>query len=105
MPERDVAREVFPTDGAKTYGLMEVVEGTAPRKNSVAEKATRLFKCATWATVRFLHLCVPGQLVNDSGRTVLHLPESQARKSDWDRFRERIGEIEVTEKHRRRPAA
>ena len=31
MPERDVAREVFPTDGAKTYGLMEVVEGTSPK--------------------------------------------------------------------------
>jgi len=90
---------------AVTGFAMEVVDGATRRKNSVAEKATRLFKCATWATVRFLHLCVPGQLVNDSGRTALHLPESQARKSDWDRFRERIGEIEATEKHRRRPAA
>lgn len=31
MPERDVRREVFPTDAGKTYGLMEVVKGTSPR--------------------------------------------------------------------------
>jgi hypothetical protein len=55
--------------------------------------------------VRFLHLCVPGQLVNDSGRTVLHLPESRARKVDWDSFQARIGEIEATERRSHRPAA
>jgi hypothetical protein len=90
---------------AVTGFAMEVVEGTTRRKNSVPEKATRLFKCATWATVRFLHLCTPGQLVNDSGRTVLHLPESQARKADWDRFNERISKIEETEQRRRNLAS
>jgi hypothetical protein len=84
---------------------MEIVDGAARRKATVAEKATRLFKCAAFSTVRFLHLCVPGQLVNDSGRTVLHLPESRARKADWDRFRSRIDEIEATERRRHRPAA
>jgi len=90
---------------AVTGFAMEVVEGATRRKNSVAEKATRLFKCATWATVRFLHLCVPGQLVNDSGRSVLHLPESRARKVDWDGFHERIAAIETRERRRDRPAA
>ncbi len=90
---------------AVTGFAMEVVDGTTRRKNSVPEKATRLFKCATWATVRFLHLCTPGQLVNDSGRTVLHLPESQARKADWDRFNERISKIEETEQRRRNLAS
>jgi hypothetical protein len=89
---------------AVTGFAMEVVDGATVRENSVAEKATRIFKCATWATVRFLHFCVPGQIVNDSGRTVLHLPQSQARKADWDRFRERIAEIESGER-RHRPAA
>lgn len=90
---------------AVTGFTMEVVDGATRRKGSVAEKATRLFKCATWATVRFLHLCVPGRVVNNSGRTVLHLPESRARKADWDRFRERIAAIEVGERRRQRPAA
>ncbi len=90
---------------AVTGFAMEVVDGASRRQNPVAEKATRLFKCATWATVRFLHLCVPGQLVNDSGRTVLHLPESRARKADWDHFRERIAAIESGERRRQRPAA
>jgi hypothetical protein len=84
---------------------MEVVEGATRRKNVVVEKATRLFKCATWATVRFLHLCVPGQLVNDSGRTVLHLPESRARKADWDEYQARIGEIGEAEQRRGSQAA
>lgn len=84
---------------------MEVVDSATRRKNTVAEKATRLFKCATHETVRFLHLCVPGQLVNDSGRTVLHLPESRARKVDWDSFQARIGEIEATARRSHRPAA
>lgn len=84
---------------------MEVVDGATRRKSSIAEKATRIFKCAAFSTVRFLHLCVPGQLVNDSGRTVLHLPESRARKDDWDEFRGRIDEIEATEQERRCSAA
>jgi len=90
---------------ALTGFAMEVVDGATQRKNSVVEKATRLFKCATWSTVRFLHLCVPGQLVNDSGRIVLHLPESRARKSDWNDFQIRIEEIEEAELCRHRPAA
>jgi hypothetical protein len=90
---------------AVTGFAMEVVDSGTSRKNAVLEKATRLFKCATWATVRFLHLSVPGQLVNDSGRTVLHLPESRARKADWDRFRSRIAEIETEEQRVKRSAA
>jgi hypothetical protein len=90
---------------AVTGFALEVVDGATSRKNAMAEKATRLFKCATWATVRFLHLCVPGQLANDSGRTVLHLPESRARKADWDGFRNRIDKIGQVQQECRRPAA
>ena len=84
---------------------IEVVDGATRRKGSVAQKATRLFKCATWSTMRFLHFCVPGRVVNDAGRTVLHLPESRARKADWDGFHERIAAIEAGERQRERPAA
>jgi len=90
---------------AVTGFAMEVIDGATRRKDSVAEKATRLFKCVTWATVRFLHLCVPGQIVNDSGRTMLHLPESRARKADWEGFHERIAAIEAGERRRDRTAA
>lgn len=90
---------------AVTGFAMEVVDGATSRKNAIAEKATRLFKCATWATIRFLHLCVPGLLVNNSGTTVLHLPKSRARKADWDKYQARILKIESAEQDRRRPAA
>lgn len=90
---------------AVTGFAMEVVDGATRRRNAVAEKATRLFKCATWATIRFIHLCVPGQLVNNSGRTVLHLPESRARKADWDKYHARIDKIEEAEQRRHRSAA
>lgn len=90
---------------AVTGFAMEVVDGATRRKDSVAEKATRLFKCATWATVRFLHFCVPGRVSNNAGRTLLHLPESRARKADWDRFRERIAAIESGEGRRHRLAS
>jgi hypothetical protein len=89
---------------AVTGFAMEVVAGAELRRNAVSQKATRLFKCATCATIRFLHLCVPGQLVNNSGRAALHLPESRARKADWDVFRDHIDAIEASEQ-RRRPAA
>jgi hypothetical protein len=84
---------------------IEVVNGSTRRKTFVAEKANRLYKCATWATVRFLHLCVPGRVINDTGRTVLHLPESAARKADWDGFHKRIAAIEAGERPGERPAA
>ena len=89
---------------AVTGFAMEVVSGAASRKGAAIEKATRLFKCATWGTVRFLHLCVPGQLVSESGRPVLRLPESRARKVDWDGFHDRIGRIEATERRHRSAA-
>ena len=37
----------------------------------------------------------------ESGRPVLRLPESRARKVDWDEFHDRIGRIEAAEcRHR-----
>jgi hypothetical protein len=71
----------------------EVVRGALRRDADSAGKATRLFESVTATTLRFLCLSVPGHLVNDSGRTVLHLPESRLRRRDHDRYAARIAEL------------
>jgi hypothetical protein len=73
---------------------MEVVRDTTTRRGAVAKaKATRLFESVTATSQRFLHLCVPGHLVNDSGRSVLYLPESRVRQLDHERYAAHIEEI------------
>ncbi len=90
---------------AVTGLAMEIIDGAQLRKKNVIEKATRIVKCTAWSTIRFLHLCVPGQITNNSGKTTLHLPESMARRKKWDVFQKRIAKIEANERHRRRTAA
>jgi hypothetical protein len=72
---------------------MEVVGDATRRGTASVSKATRLFESVTATTLRFLHLCVPGHLVNDSGRAVLHLPESRCRRLDHERYAARIETI------------
>jgi len=81
----------------------EVVCG-AERRPATA-KVTRLFTTRTAQTLRFLHICVPGQLINDSGRSTLRLPESRARRTDWDRFSSRIQKIETRRNQKKRRQA
>lgn len=71
----------------------EVVFGATRRIAN--KKVTRLFKTQASQTLRFMHVCVPGQLINESGRATLRLPESRARCADWSRFNKRIQEIEA----------
>jgi hypothetical protein len=72
---------------------MEVVRDSTRRGAAAKAKATRLFESITATSLRFLHLCVPGHLVNDSGRPVLHLPESRVRRLDHERYAARIDGI------------
>ena len=82
----------------------EVICGVSRR--TAGAKVTRLFETKTARTLRFLHICIPGQLINESGRPTLRLPQSRARRSDWDRFNSRILEIETRRKQiNRRQAA
>ena len=66
----------------------------APTKNAAKTKKTRLFAQLRAKTLRFLHVNVPGVVANDSGRTVLRLPESRARQADWQTFQTRIESLQ-----------
>lgn len=81
----------------------EVICKASPRAASV--KVTRLFESKAARTLRFLHICIPGQLINESGRPTLRLPESRARSEDWSSFSSRIREIESRWKRKTRRQA
>ena len=81
----------------------EVVFGA--KRRAATAKVTRLFKTKAAQSLRFMHICVPGQLINESGRSTLRLPESRARISDWNRFSSRIQEIETRWKQKSRRQA
>lgn len=70
----------------------EVVSGCEKirKKKNLRVKATRIFRHHRAKILRFLHINVPGMVVNDSGRAVLRLPESSARQSDWSIFQARL---------------
>jgi hypothetical protein len=76
----------------------EVVAGARRRRKHMKAKATRVFQALTARTLRFLHFCVPGHVVNTSGTPTLRLPESRARQTDWECFRQRIESIETRRK-------
>jgi hypothetical protein len=80
-----------------TIGFVnEVVTGEEPvfQTRSIREKATRIFRQIRAKTLRFLHINVPGIVSNNSGHTILRLPESRARRQDWQKFQERLEQVD-----------